>query len=126
MRTKLSLTFATALTMAALVSNSEVATADPSKNLVVEGTVTTITQIANDPKPWLVKVKVTKVVSGELSSKTFEFAVHSPSRAGLQKRRSYTIEATWDGKSYAVDELQWLRPKAKAPPVPAAPATPSR
>jgi len=85
----------------------------PSKTLVFEGTVTSITTIKHRLTPWLVTVKITKVISGEFSGSTFQFAVHSPARSGLEKGRSYTIEAVWTDHGYVVDENQWLRPSRK-------------
>jgi hypothetical protein len=87
--------------------------AAPSKTLVFEGTVTSITTIHHRLTPWLVTVKITKVISGEFSGSTFQFAVHSPARSGLEKGRSYTIEAVWKDHGYIVDENQWRRPSWK-------------
>jgi hypothetical protein len=85
----------------------------PSKTLVFEGTVTSITTINHRLTPWLATVKITKVISGEFSGSTFQFAVHSPARSGLEKGRSYTIEAVWKDHGYVVDENQFLRPGRK-------------
>ena len=60
-------------------------------------------------KPWIVRMEVQKVVSGDFSGGWFEFAVHSPSRSGLEEGHSYTIKAVWSGKGYEVDENQWRR-----------------
>jgi hypothetical protein len=87
--------------------------AAPSKTLVFEGTVTSITTINHRLTPWLATVKITKVISGEFSGSTFQFAVHSPARSGLEKGRSYTIEAVWKDHGYVVDENQFLRPGRK-------------
>ena len=84
----------------------------PSKELVLVGKVTSLTLGAGDQlKRWIVTVKVETVVSGDFSHLTFQFAVHSPARSGLEKGRSYTIEAVWDGTGYTVDELQWMKRK---------------
>jgi hypothetical protein len=84
--------------------------AGPSNKLVFEGTVTSITTIDHPLTRWLVTVKLTKVISGEFSGSTFQFAVHSPARSGLEKGRSYTVEAVWKDGGYIVDENQWRRP----------------
>ena len=88
--------------------------ATPSKTLVFEGTVTSITTIDHRVTPRLVTVKVTKVISGEFSGSTFQFAVHSPAHSGLRKGRSYTVEAIWKDQGYIVDEDQWRRPGRKS------------
>ena len=112
MRVRLQLTFATVLAaMPLMVSDSQKAAAAPSRTLVFEGTVVSIATVAHDFKPWLITVKVTKVVSGEFAGSTFEFLVHSPARSGLEKGPSYTIEAVWKDDGYIVDENQWRRRK---------------
>jgi hypothetical protein len=85
--------------------------APPSKTIVFEGTVTSIRTVENGIKSWLITTKVTRVVSGEFSRSKFEFVVHSPALSGLEKGRSYTIEAVRNGDGYIVDEHQWRRPK---------------
>ena len=87
--------------------------AGPSKTLVFEGTVTSIRTIDHPLTRWLVTVQITKVISGEFSGSTFQFAVHSPAHSGLVKGRSYTIEAVWKDHGYIVDENQWRRPSRK-------------
>ena len=81
----------------------------PSKVLAFEGTVVSIGQIAHERTPFLVTVKVKGLVSGEFSGPTFSFAVHSPAQSGLEKGRSYVVEAAWKDGGYVVDELQWRR-----------------
>lgn len=76
-------------------SRSAVASS-PSKVLVLEGTVDSITQISDERRPWLVTVNVKRVVSGEFSGSTFRFAVHSPAQSGLEKGRPYTVKAAWN------------------------------
>lgn len=85
--------------------------AQPSKVLVLEGTVTSIRQIDHEFTPWLVTVMVEKVVFGEFSGAMFSFAVHSPAMSGLEVGRSYTVRAVWKDGGYVVDPLQWRRPK---------------
>src|SRR6185503_10197733 len=111
MRARLQLTFAAAFVMTLMNGEWRKAAAAPSKVLVFEGTVTSISTVAHDFKPWLITVKVTKVISGEFSGSTFEFLVHSPAQSGLEKGRSYTIEAVWKEGGYTVDQHQWRRPK---------------
>jgi hypothetical protein len=83
------------------------------KQLVMIGTVTSIKQTGavDSLKPWAVTVRIDKVVSGELLGDTFTFVVHSPARAGLERRASYTIRAVWNGTGYSVDENQWRKDK---------------
>ena len=97
-----------------LVSAIGIANATPpsSKEMVVVGRVTSLKPGGGDEsRRWIVTIKVDKVVSGDFSGPTFQFAVHSPSQCGLEKGRSYTIEAVWDGTGYTVDELQWMKRK---------------
>ena len=49
-------------------------------------------------------MKITRVISGEFSGSTFQFAVHSPAQSGLEKGRAYTIKAVWKDHGYIVDE----------------------
>ena len=93
-----------------IVGRQQSVAATPSKTLVFEGTVTSISTINHPLTRWLITVKVTKVISGEFSGSTFQFAVHSPAQSGLEKGRSYTIKAVWKGRGYIVDENQWRRP----------------
>ena len=106
-RRELILAVAVAMTLAS--GNRKSVAGLPGKTLVFEGTVTSIGIVDNERKPWLITVKVTRVVAGEFSGSTFEFVVHSPARSGLEMGHSYTIEAVWNGKGYIVDENQWLR-----------------
>ena len=77
------------------------------KDLVYIGTVTAIVSAkTGDPtRSWVIATSVVKVVSGSLSSSTFEFAIHSPARAGLEVGASYTITARWHGNGYLVSEI---------------------
>lgn len=111
MRFGLKIIPATVVVAIAISGDCRAAVAAPSKTLVFEGTVTAIRNLDHALTPWLITVKVTKVVSGEFSATTFQFVVHSPSRAGLEKGKSYTIEAVWRDGAYVVDENQWRRPK---------------
>jgi hypothetical protein len=111
-------TVTTIVTAACLVVSAiGIANATPptSKEMVLVGKVTSLKPGGgNELKRWIVTVKVDKVVSGDFSGPTFQFAVHSPSQSGLEKGRSYTIEAVWDGTGYTVDELQWTRKRTGA------------
>ena len=91
----------------------EIAMAAPTqgKDLVLVGRVSSITQGGTLPKPWIVTVDVEKIISGDFSGGQFAFAVHSPSRSGLEVGRSYTVRAAWKGKGYDVDENQWMNGK---------------
>jgi hypothetical protein len=98
------------LNMPAEVGNVANAAPPASENLVLKGKVRSLKRAGDDPlKEWIVTVKIKKVVSGEFSEKTFQFAVHDPAQAGLKKGRSYTIEALKIGDRYSVDELQWMK-----------------
>ena len=110
MAARLQLIAAVVLVMNVVGGDWQAVAATPSKVLVFEGTVISIGTIDNGEKSWLVTVKIKRVVSGEFSGPTFEFAVHSPALSGLKKGRSYTVEAVWKGTGYIVDELQWRRP----------------
>jgi hypothetical protein len=92
------------------------AMAGPRKpDLVLVGTISSIRVGGPRLKPWIVTIDVKKVVSGELSDPTFTFAIHSPSRAGLEKGHSYTVRAVWQGDHYEVDEMQWRVPNRVGP-----------
>jgi hypothetical protein len=81
----------------------------PSKELVIEGRVVSIGMVNDDLNPWLITVKVEKVLTGRFSEPTFSFAIHSPAVSGLKKGEKYRIEAIWKDGGYTVDELQWRR-----------------
>jgi hypothetical protein len=95
-----------------------VASAAPSKTIVLTGTVTEIFQ-TNAPPPsvknWAVTVRVEKVKTGKYEDPTFTFAIHSPARAGLKIGHRYTIEATWDGHEYDVKETRPLKEEGAGP-----------
>ena len=81
-----------------------------TRDLVFVGTVIEIDPHGADLlKPWIVAVTVDRVVSGDFAGRTFEFAIHSPAKSGLEVGKAYTIKATWTGKGYAVDQHQWRR-----------------
>jgi hypothetical protein len=101
---------ATAYLVAWLAGIGVVAAKSPSKRLVFEGTVTSITLGADELEPWIVTVMVEKVITGDFSGPMFQFTVHSPARAGLAAGDSYTIEAVWRGKGYATQ--RWKRSPA--------------
>jgi hypothetical protein len=78
-----------------------------SKKIAITGTVTSIFCLRNDVfslKNWGVTLHVDKVKLGKYTEPEFTFAIHSPARSGLKAGHRYTIEATWDGHEYHVDE----------------------
>jgi hypothetical protein len=83
--------------------------AKPSKDLLLVATVTAIKNTYDLHKPWLVSTRVEKILSGDLSGRTFRFAVLSPEQAGLKVGKRYTIPAHWTGRDYQVDELNVWR-----------------
>jgi hypothetical protein len=98
----------------AFVRRSSLCTGTYSKptkagDLVLVGTVTETQPLSarRSRKNWVVVLHVDRVVSGEFSGSTFEFAVHSPAQSGLEVGRSCTVKATWTGEGYVVDEAQW-------------------
>jgi len=111
MRIGLHFIAATVVVVTLMGGAGRAAAAAPTKTLVFEGRVTSIRTIDHELTPWLVTVAVTKVISGEFAGSTFQFAVHSPARAGLKEGGSYTIEAVWKEGGYTVDETQWRGPK---------------
>jgi hypothetical protein len=111
MRLDLHLTAATLVVVILMTGAGQTAAAAPSRTVVFEGTITSIRTIDHELTPWLVTLAVRKVISGEFSGSTFQFAVHSPARAGLKEGGAYTIEAVWKKGGYTVDETQWRRPK---------------
>jgi hypothetical protein len=86
----------------------------PSEKLVLTGTVTAISQVyAKRPslRNWAVTIRVEKVKEGKFSQPEFTFTVHSPALAGLDVGGHCTIEATWTGQGYIVDDDRWMRDK---------------
>ena len=77
------------------------------------GTVTAISPTGNWPsrRNWAVTIRVEKVKVGKFSHPEFTFAVHSPSRSGLEVGGHCTIEATWTGKGYLVNDTRRMRDK---------------
>ena len=99
MRTKLQVIIAMLLLTTLIAGEWQSIAAAPSETLVFEGTVTSITTIDHPLTRWLVTMKVTKVISGEFSGSTFQFAVHSPAQPGLEKghtlHRQSGVEGQW-------------------------------
>jgi len=89
------------------------ASAAPSnKKLALTGTVTAIFPVHARPpsrRNWAVTIRVEKVKEGEYSQPEFTINIHSPARAGLAVGRRCTIEATWTGKEYVVDETRPIK-----------------
>jgi hypothetical protein len=77
--------------------------------LILSGTISSITPEQGGLTPWIVRLDVAKVLLGNFSGGSFDFAVHSPARSGLQVGRTYAVKATRRGDGYAVDERQWRR-----------------
>lgn len=98
---------ATAVLLPAVAVGKEKVASPQKKTLVFVGTVFSIAQGADELRPFIVRMEVEKVVSGEFSGGWFEFAVHSPSRSGLEEGHSYTVKAVWTGTGYEVDQYQW-------------------
>jgi hypothetical protein len=92
--------------------------AAPAKKLVLTGTVTSIFQIDAQPpsrRNWGVTIRVDKVKVGKYAEPEFTFAIHSPARAGLKIGHRYTVEATWDGQEYLVQETVSMKEEAAQP-----------
>jgi hypothetical protein len=85
----------------------------PSEKLVLMGTVTAISPRAKGPslRNWAVTIRVEKVKVGKFSHPEFTFAVHSPSRAGLEVGGHCTIEADWTGQGYLVNDTRRMGDK---------------
>jgi len=94
------------------------ASAAPSaQKLVLTGTVTAISQVHARPpsrRNWAVTIRVEKVKAGKFSQPEFTFTIHSPARAGLAVGRRCTIEATWTGQGYVVDETRPIKDEGTA------------
>ena len=89
--------------------------APSGEKLVLTGTVTAILQVNALPasrRNWRVTVQVERVKAGRYSEPTFTFTIHSPARSGLEVGRRYTIEATWTGQEYLVDEARPMKHKS--------------
>lgn len=79
-----------------------------AKDLVLIGTVTKIYCCplhASRLRRWAIELHVERVVAGEFSDETLTFAIHSPSRAGLQVTRVYRLEFTKTDAGYVVNEF---------------------
>lgn len=111
MRLRLHLIAAAIVAATATSDDGRAVAATSAKTLVLKGTVTSIKTVDHEVTPWLVTMRVRKVISGEFAGSTFQFAVHSPARAGQNEGSSYTIEAVWKEGGYTVDEMQWRRQK---------------
>ena len=93
-----------------------VAADSSKKDLEFVGTVLLIETVSAPDMlhNFVVTVSVDKVLSGEFSGTTFEFAVHSPARAGLEFGGIYTIKAKWKRGGYVVNEWE-IRRQDKSP-----------
>jgi hypothetical protein len=77
-------------------------------DLLVVARVTAIKRGDLD-RPWVVSTKVEKILSGQLSSRTFQFVVATPEQAGLKAGKTYTIPAHRTATGYRADELDIWR-----------------
>jgi hypothetical protein len=80
------------------------------REVILNGTITSITPGRGRLTPWIVTLDVAKVLLGDFSGSSLSFAVHSPARSGLQVGHAYAVTATRRGDGYAVDDRQWRRP----------------
>lgn len=80
--------------------------AKPSKDVLVVARVTTIKDTDELRMHWLVSAKVVKILSGELSGRTFRFAADSVEQAGLKVGKTSTIPARWTDHGYEVEALE--------------------
>jgi hypothetical protein len=86
----------------------------PLGQLVFRGTAISTTGPTTDYwRPWVITMRVDKVLSGSFKGKQFQFPVHSPAQSHLNVGKQYTIRATRTKTGYSVDELQWLYAAAK-------------
>jgi hypothetical protein len=93
----------------AMLAQLALAAAPAAKKLLLTGTVMAIFRVEAAPpsrRNWGVTVQVERVKAGKYTDPTFTFRVHSPARAGLEVGVRYTIEATWNGREYEVDETR--------------------
>jgi hypothetical protein len=102
----------------ALQSMTAARAAAPAKKLALIGTVTSIFQIDAPPpsrRNWGVTIRVDEVKTGKYAELEFTFSIHSPARAGLKVGHRYTVEATWDGQEYVVQETALMKEEAAKP-----------
>jgi hypothetical protein len=109
---------AAAAALLALQSIAAAETAVPTNKLVLTGTVTSILQVDAPPpsrRNWRVTIRVEKVKIGKYAKPEFTFSLHSSARAGLKVGHRYTVEATWDGLKYLVNEAELMKEEAAKP-----------
>jgi hypothetical protein len=89
-----------------------------AKKLTLTGTVMAIFRVEASPpsrRNWGVTVQVERVKVGKYTEPTFTFTVHSPARSGLEIGVRYTIEATWNGRAYEVDDTRPIQRERTRP-----------
>jgi hypothetical protein len=94
-------------------------------DLIFLGTVTRI-QVADTGDPlrkWVVATRVDRVISGSFSGAQFSFAIHSPSRSGLEVGKQYRILATRVPGGYEVDQYQWRNERVRCEAEPSSTGT---
>jgi hypothetical protein len=97
-----------------VIEDTPTSTEAPSEKILLTGTVTAIYAVyAQRPslRNWAVTIRVEKVKEGDFSHPELTFTVHSPAMAGLEVGGRYTIEATWTGQGYLVEDTRWMRDK---------------
>jgi predicted secreted protein len=83
--------------------------------LVFEGTVAKLepSPLPDATQNYTITMQVTRVVKGRFKGKTFEFRIHSPTKAGLKLNEKYTVEAKRTKDGYTVDQDQWRKADSK-------------
>jgi len=83
--------------------HGERVTSEPDEAVFL-GTVTRIDNLGHIPDPFLryvVTLKIDKVTQGSLPMETFQLAIHSPSREGVELGQRYRISVRRSGAGYA-------------------------
>jgi hypothetical protein len=83
--------------------DGERVTSEPDETAFL-GTVTRIDNLGHTPDPFLryvVTLKIDKVIQGSLPMQTFQLAIHSPTREGVELSHQYRISVRRRGVGYA-------------------------
>lgn len=66
------------------------------EKIVLVGTVTELIPARglHPHHKWLVSLQIDTVITGDINGKTFSFAIHSPTKSGVEKGGQYVINAT--------------------------------
>jgi hypothetical protein len=95
--------------------------ANQTDEAVFLGTVTRIDNIGHARNPllrWVVTLKIDKLIQGRLPMDTFQLAIHSPSREGVELGHQYRISVRKSKAGYDYcGQHPWL-PVPPDPPVP--------